>query len=155
MIPGMGDDIQAIKAGVMEIGNIFVVNKADREGSRKTVRELMNLVEIGVRRRSGDDWEPQIIETEAVKGRGIEKLCEVIEAHKAYLQATGSQRWRETVAKRTRLQLMGALRDRVLKAVLEKIEQQGDSLDDVVAKIVDRQSDPYTVVQQIVESVLK
>ncbi|MGC9193879.1 MAG: methylmalonyl Co-A mutase-associated GTPase MeaB [Syntrophobacteraceae bacterium] len=155
MIPGMGDDIQAIKAGVMEIGNIFVVNKADREGSRKTVRELMNLVEIGVRRRNGDEWEPQIIETEAVKGRGIEKLCQTIEDHKAYLKATGSQRWRETVKKRTRIQLMGALRDRALKAVLEKIEQRGDCLDDMVAKIVDRQSDPYTVVQQIVESVLR
>ncbi len=73
-IPGMGDDIQAIKAGIMEIGNIFVVNKADREGSRKTVRELMNLIEINSRRRNGDDWEPQIVETEAMKGRGIDKL---------------------------------------------------------------------------------
>ncbi|MGC8490886.1 MAG: methylmalonyl Co-A mutase-associated GTPase MeaB [Syntrophobacteraceae bacterium] len=150
-IPGMGDDVQAIKAGIMEIGDIFVVNKADREGSRKTVRELMNLIEIGLRRRNGEDWEPQIVETEAAKGRGIDKLYETIEKHRAYLQATGSQKWRGAVEKRTRIQLLGALRDRAFKAVLEKIEQRGESIDEMVRRIVDRESDPYTVVQQIVD----
>ena len=82
-VPGMGDDIQAIKAGIMEIGNIFVVNKADREGSRKTVRELLNLIELGARRRNGEDWEPLIVETEAIKAKGIEKLYEAIEKHRA------------------------------------------------------------------------
>ena len=86
-IPGMGDDVQAIKAGIMEIGDIFVVNKADREGSRKTVRELMNLIGIGLRRRNGEEeWEPRIVETEAIKGRGIDKLYETIETHRAYLR---------------------------------------------------------------------
>ncbi len=84
-VPGMGDDVQAIKAGIMEIGDIFVVNKADREGSRKTVRELLNLVELGARKRNGDDWEPMIVETEAIKAKGIEKLYEAIEKHKTYL----------------------------------------------------------------------
>ncbi len=151
MIPGMGDDIQAIKAGIMEIGNIFVVNKADREGSRKTVRELMNLIEIGVRRRNGEEWEPRIIETEAVKGRGIDKLYETIEQHKAYLLATGSQRWREAVEKRTRLQLLGVLKDLAFRAALERIEARGDSIDEMVRRIVDRQSDPYSVARQILE----
>ena len=154
-VPGMGDDIQAIKAGIMEIGDIFVVNKADREGSRKTVRELMNLVEIGIRRREGESWEPQIVETEAIKGVGIEKLQEAIEKHKAFLTATGSERWREVVEKRTRIQLLGALRDRALKVILEKIEQRGESLDDLVRKIVDRESDPYTMVEEIVDKVVR
>ncbi|MDR3554480.1 MAG: methylmalonyl Co-A mutase-associated GTPase MeaB [Syntrophobacteraceae bacterium] len=151
MVPGMGDDIQAIKAGVMEIGNIFVVNKADREGSRKTVRELMNLVEIGARRRNDENWEPQIVETEAVKGRGIDKLCETIESHKAYLQAAGSEKWREASQKRIRLQLLGALRDEAFRAILARIEKSGDSIDEIVRRIVARESDPYTVVQQIVD----
>jgi LAO/AO transport system kinase len=154
-IPGMGDDIQAIKAGIMEIGDIFVVNKADREGSRKTVRELMNLIEIGLRRREGDAWEPQIIETEAVKGRGVDKLCETIEKHKAFLQATGSEKWRAVVEKRTRIQLMGALRDQALKVVLERLEQGGNSFDELVRRIVDRESDPYTIVEQIIDGGLK
>lgn len=154
-IPGMGDDIQAIKAGIMEIGNIFVVNKADREGSRKTVRELMNLIEINSRRRNGDDWEPQIVETEAMKGRGIDKLYETIEKHRTFLQATGSEKWREVVEKRTKIQLMGALRDEAFKAVLERIEARGDSIDELVRRIVDRELDPYTAVEQIVDKGLR
>lgn len=150
-VPGMGDDIQAIKAGIMEIGDIFVVNKADREGSRKTVRELLNLVEIGIRRRDGDGWEPQIVETEAVKARGIDKLYEVIEKHRAYLQATGLDKWREVVEKRVRIQLLGALRDQAFKVVLDRIAARGDSIDELVRRIVDRESDPYTVVEQIVD----
>ncbi|MDR3568152.1 MAG: methylmalonyl Co-A mutase-associated GTPase MeaB [Syntrophobacteraceae bacterium] len=154
-VPGMGDDIQAIKAGIMEIGDIFVVNKADREGSRKTVRELMNLIEIGLRRREGLDWEPQIVETEAVKGKGVDKLYETIEKHKAHLQATGSERWREVVEKRTRIQLMSALRDQALKVVLQRLDEQGTSVDELVRRIVDRESDPYTIVEQILDKGLQ
>ncbi len=154
-IPGMGDDIQAIKAGIMEIGNIFVVNKADREGSRKTVRELMNLIELGARRHNGGDWEPQIVETEAIKGRGIEELYEAIEKHRAYLLATHSEKWREILEKRARIQLMGVLRDQAFRTILERIEGRGDSLDEMVQKIVDKESDPYTIVQQIIDRELK
>ena len=154
-VPGMGDDIQAIKAGIMEIGDIFVVNKADREGSRKTVRELMNLIEIGLRRREGENWEPLIVETEAVKARGIDKLFEAIEKHKAFLQETGTEKWREVVKKRTRIQLMGALRDQALKVVLERLEEGGNSIDELVRRIVDRESDPYTIVEQIINKGLK
>jgi LAO/AO transport system kinase len=154
-IPGMGDDIQAIKAGIMEIGNIFVVNKADREGSRKTVRELMNLIELRARRQNGGEWEPQIVETEAIKSRGIQELYDAIDKHKTYLMATHSEKWREVAEKRARILLMGALRDNMFKAILERIEKRGSSLDEMAQKIVDKQSDPYTLVQQILESELK
>jgi len=154
-IPGMGDDIQAIKAGIMEIGNIFVVNKSDREGSRKTVRELMNLIELGARRHNGGEWEPQIVETEAIKGRGIEKLYEAIEKHKAFLLATHAKKWRGIMEKRARIQLMSALRDQAFKTILGRIARRGDSLDEMVHRIVDKESDPYTIVQQIIDRELK
>jgi LAO/AO transport system kinase len=154
-IPGMGDDIQAIKAGIMEIGNIFVVNKSDREGSRKTVRELMNLIELGARRHNGGEWEPQIVETEAIKGRGIEKLYEAIEKHRNYLVATHAEKWRGILEKRARIQLMSALRDQAFKSILGRIAGRGDSLDEMVQKIVDKQSDPYTIVQQIIDREFK
>ncbi len=154
-VPGMGDDIQAIKAGIMEIGNIFVVNKADRQGSRKTVRELMNMIELGARRHNGGDWDPQIVETEAIKGRGIEKLYEAIEKHRGYLLATHSDKWRGILEKRARIQLMSALRDQAFKTILERIAGRGGSLDEMVQKIVDKQSDPYTIVQQIIDRELK
>jgi LAO/AO transport system kinase len=153
-IPGMGDDVQAIKAGIMEIGNIFVVNKADREGSRQTVRELMNLIELGARRRNGGNWEPQIVETEATKGRGIEDLYGAIEKHRAYLLSTQSE-WREVAEKRAGIQLISVLRDQAFKTILKRIEECGDSMDEMVRKIVDKESDPYTIVQQIIAKALK
>ena len=149
-VPGMGDDIQAIKAGIMEIGQIFVVNKAEREGSRKTVRELLNLIDLGARKRNGGDWKPLIVETEAIKGMGVQKLYEAIEKHRAYLLATNTEKWRQALEKRARIQLMGAIRDQVIKTILERIENRGDSLDDMVQKIVNKESDPYTIVQEII-----
>ncbi|MGO9017864.1 MAG: methylmalonyl Co-A mutase-associated GTPase MeaB [Syntrophobacteraceae bacterium] len=154
-VPGMGDEIQAIKAGIMEIGNIFVVNKADREGSRKTVRELMNLIELGAGRHKNEDWEPQILETEATKGRGIKELYEAIQKHRAYLLATHSEKWRQIMEKRARIQLMAALKDQAFRTILERVQGRGDSLDEMVQKIVDKESDPYTIVQQIIDRELK
>ncbi len=154
-VPGMGDEIQAIKAGVMEIGNIFVVNKADREGSRKTVRELMNLIELSARRNNGGDWVPLIVQTEAIKARGIEELYEAIGKHRAYLLSTHTENWRQILEKRARIQLMGVLKDQAFKTILERVEGRGDSLDEMVQKIVDKESDPYTIVQQIIDMELK
>jgi LAO/AO transport system kinase len=154
-VPGMGDDVQAIKAGIMEIGNIFVVNKADRQGSRQTVRGLMNLIELGARRRNGGEWEPQIVETEAVKGRGIEDLYQAIEKHRAYLHDTQSEKWREVLEKRARIQLTTILRDQAFKTILRRIEDSADSMDEMVRKIVSKESDPYTIVQQIIDRELE
>lgn len=149
-IPGMGDDIQAIKAGIMEIGNIFVVNKADREGSRKTIRELRNLIELGSRRHGPNDWEPAIVETEAVKNRGVDELFNAIQKHREYLLSTHTEKWREVLEKRARIQLMEALRDQAFRTILNRLEDQGDSLDEMVSRIVEKQSDPYTMVQEII-----
>ncbi|MCE5334975.1 MAG: methylmalonyl Co-A mutase-associated GTPase MeaB [Desulfobacteraceae bacterium] len=149
-IPGMGDEIQAIKAGIMEIGNIFVVNKADREGSRKTIRELRNLIELGAKRRNGDDWEPPIVETEAVKSRGMEDLHEAIRNHRSFLLSTHTEKWREVLEKRARIQLMEALREEAFRTILARMEKDGNSFDLMVDQIVEKQSDPYTLVQEII-----
>ncbi|HYA42024.1 MAG TPA: methylmalonyl Co-A mutase-associated GTPase MeaB [Syntrophobacteraceae bacterium] len=154
-IPGMGDDIQTIKAGIMEIGDIFVVNKAERLGSYQTVRELNNLIQLGAARRGPDDWEPQVLETVAVKSRGIKELYEVIEKHRSHLLGTHSEKWRQILEKRARIQLMNILKDQALSAIIERIEASGDSVDQMVQKIVDRESDPYTIVQQIIDRQLK
>lgn len=154
-IPGMGDDIQAIKAGIMEIGNIFVVNKADREGSRKTIRELMNLIELGGKKRNGEDWAPLIVETEAAKGRGIDDLHGAIEKHKEYLLNTQQEKWQEVVEKRARIQLLEALRDQVFRTIVQRLEENGNSLDEMVRRIAQKQSDPYTLVQEIISKELK
>jgi len=154
-IPGMGDEIQAIKAGIMEIGNVFVVNKCDREGARKTVRELRNLIELGVRRRGDNGWEPVILETEAAKNKGIQELYESIRKHREYLVANDQGQLDEALQKRARTQLLEALRDEALKTLLARLESRGASLDAMVRQVVSRESDPYSLVQQVLSRELK
>lgn len=154
-IPGMGDEVQAIKAGIMEIGNIFVVNKADREGSRKTVRELRNLIELGLRRLEDQHWEPPIIETEALKGRGIAELMDAVERHRQYLLENNRNQWEAVSQKRARTQLLETLREEALAELLRRLEKRGQNLDDLVRKVTERQTDPYTVVQDLLQCELR
>src|SRR6195256_3866536 len=112
LVPGMGDDIQAIKAGIMEIGDIFVVNKADRPGADKTVTEvtmMMSLVE------EHGDWVPPIVKTIAPKSEGIEELDAAIQEHFDYLKRSGEldRRNRERVRIRIETQLKEKFMQRV------------------------------------------
>jgi LAO/AO transport system kinase len=154
-IPGMGDEVQAIKAGIMEIGSIFVVNKADREGSRKTIRELRNIIELGLRRKEDSGWEPLIVETEAVKGRGIEELYQAIEKHREYLLANDKGQLDIVLQKRARNQLIEILRDEALKVILQRIESRGVSLESLVQKVKDKEADPYSLVHEVLQEELK
>ncbi len=153
-VPGMGDEVQAIKAGIMEIGNIFVVNKADREGSRKTVRELRTLIELGLRRRVENGWEPLIVETEALKGRGLEELYSDIQKHREYLRAH-PQQLDEVLWKRARNQLIEALKDQILRTIVERLENRGVSMDVLIHKIMSKEVDPYSLVHEIVAEELR
>jgi LAO/AO transport system kinase len=87
LAPGMGDSIQAAKAGILEIGDVFVVNKADRDGADSTVRELRNMVALGS--RTAGAWDPPVVKAVASTGEGIEKLMNAIDAHRAWLVASG------------------------------------------------------------------
>ncbi len=152
-VPGMGDEVQAIKAGIMEIGDIFVVNKSDREGSRKTVRELRNLVELGLRRHKaeGPPWEPPIIETVANKNKGIDELYEAIMKHRKYLFENDKTKLEQVLYDRAKLHFVGILRDQLFKTVIERAAQRGENLDELVSKIVHRDVDPYTLANTLVE----
>src|SRR6185295_4274468 len=88
LAPGMGDAIQAAKAGILEVGDISVVNKADRDGADLTVRELRNMLALG-ERRAPNDWRPPIIKTVASRGEGIDELVEAVEKHQGWLGETG------------------------------------------------------------------
>jgi LAO/AO transport system kinase len=133
----------------MEIGNIFVVNKADREGSRKTIRELRTLIELGLRRRDETGWEPLIVETEALKGRGVEDLYQNIQKHKEYLLSDRGH-LEEMLRKSARSQFVEALKDQALRTILERLEDRGMSLDVLVTKIMNKEADPYSLVQEVI-----
>jgi LAO/AO transport system kinase len=132
LVPGMGDDIQAIKAGIMEIGDVFVVNKADRPGADKTVTEvtmMMSLVE------EHGEWVPPIVKTVASKSQGIAELDEALIQHYEYLSASGEldRRNRDRVRIRIETQLKERFMDRLIGGTIPR-EQYEDLLEDVLRK---------------------
>ena len=132
LVPGMGDDIQAIKAGIMEIGDIFVVNKADRPGADKTVTEvtmMMSLVE------EHGDWVPPIVKTVASKSEGVAELDEAIARHFDYLQRSGEldRRNRERVRIRVETHLKEKFMDRLIGGSMTRADYE-QLLEDVLRK---------------------
>ena len=132
LVPGMGDDIQAIKAGIMEIGDVFVVNKADRPGADKTVTEvtmMMSLVE------EHGDWIPPIVKTVASRGEGITDLDAAIVKHYDYLSASGEldRRNRDRVRIRIETQLKERFMDRLIGGTISR-EEYESLLEDVLRK---------------------
>jgi len=132
LVPGMGDDIQAIKAGIMEIGDVFVVNKADRPGADKTVTEvtmMMSLVE------EHGDWVPPIVKTVASKSQGIDELDAAVVKHFEYLSASGEldRRNRDRVRIRIETQLKEGFMDRLIGGTMPR-EEYEQLLDDVLRK---------------------
>jgi LAO/AO transport system kinase len=148
LVPGMGDDVQSIKAGIMEIADIFVINKSDREGADRVEREIRALQSLAVRSDHfrGDHWTPPIVKTVASDGTGIGELVTAIAEYEAYLQKENLvlqhniENWQE--------RLIEMLRD----ALLEKAREQME--DGIVARyaaeVAEHKRDPYTLVEEIV-----
>jgi LAO/AO transport system kinase len=145
-VPGLGDEIQAIKAGIMEIGDLFVVNKADREGAERTVLEIEMMLEHG---QSDDGWRPKIFKTVASRGEGIEALTQGVLEHREFLfEEDGHGRKRR---ERTRWVLRGLLEERLAARAMACISRRG-GLDPLVEKIAARETDPYTAVEDVLRA---
>ena len=145
LVPGMGDDIQTMKAGVMEIGDIFVINKADRDGVATTERELEALLSLSSRE---DGWEPPIVKTVATRGEGILELLEGIEKYRALLGEPKSRTRREVPWFRQRL--VEKLRDHLTRDLLERIPEE--ELDRYAEKMMTREMDPYTIMDLLLKN---
>jgi LAO/AO transport system kinase len=149
MVPGLGDDIQAIKAGILEIGDIFVVNKADRDGADRTARELSTMLEM--RQAAEGRWNPRVMKTEAQRGTGIEELTEEILAHHDFFLSSGAMN--DFLRQRNQRHFMDVLRDTLFKKALAFMAKD-DSLDDIVTDICGRQTDPYSAVEELVSKMM-
>ncbi|HVF48331.1 MAG TPA: methylmalonyl Co-A mutase-associated GTPase MeaB [Pyrinomonadaceae bacterium] len=145
LVPGMGDDIQAIKAGIMEIGDVFVINKADREGVLRTQKELEALLTLAHR---PDMWNPPIVKTVATENKGIEDLAAAIESYRVF-NATGepSKVRRQAIA---RWRLLELLRERLLSDLINK-NGTSDRIDTLAASIAEKKMDPYSAVEVLIE----
>ena len=145
LVPGMGDDIQAIKAGIMEIGDVFVINKADREGVLRTERELESLLSISER---PDGWKPLVVKTVATEDDGLDRLAEAIAAYAGFVGSRGdaADDRRASVAQH---RIVEMLRDRLLRLALQKGVNQ-EELRGMAQSVADRRRDPYSVVDEII-----
>jgi len=146
LVPGMGDDVQTIKAGLMEIADIFVINKSDREGAEHVEREIRTLQSLALR---NDGWTPPIVKTIASQGVGIQELADAISDYEAHLQKENLalpksvENWQE--------RLIEMLRD----AMLEKARTQfaDGSLARMAAEVAEHKRDPYSLVEEIASNV--
>ena len=149
--PGMGDDIQAIKAGILEIADIFVVSKADRAGADQTVAELAMVLSLDPHRRLHDKskpyWRIPVLKTSAIKDQGLAQLADAIEHHRAYLLESG------TIASRAQRQVSSELQALVLHAVVKALKEQvsEEEWQKLVEDITTRERDPYSVASELEE----
>ena len=141
VVPGLGDDIQAIKAGILEVADLFCVNKADREGADRTVRDLRQMLELSTQER-----EMAIVKCVATQGEGTAELWKAIEDHYRFLKNGPGLLQRET--QRARYELIEILRDRLLRAAVERLSAQGAHLDELALRIARRDLDPYSVAEE-------
>ena len=144
LVPGMGDDVQTIKAGIMEIADIFVINKSDRDGAERVEREIRAMQTLALRH---DSWVPPIAKTVASEGTGITDVVEAIEKYREYLKQGNLGRNRRIENWRKRLTEM--LRDRLFQRVVKDYLGNGEA-ERIATEIAEHKRDPYSLVEEIV-----
>jgi LAO/AO transport system kinase len=146
LVPGMGDDVQTIKAGIMEIADIFVINKSDREGADRVEREIRSMQSLAIR---SDKWTPPIIKTVAMDGKGVPELAAAIVNYEQFLEQKDLLLKKKISSWRERLIEM--LRDGLLERLLnERLPEE--EIARLAAEIAEHKRDPYSLVEEIVES---
>jgi LAO/AO transport system kinase len=148
--PGLGDDIQAIKAGITEIADIFVVNKADREGADSAAMTLQMILDLNHHSRlssQGLSWRPPICKTIALRGEGIGAVVEAIEEHAAYLRESGNLQRRER--ERVEGELRSILTQEMARSFFERLDEA--QFDSLVDSIIRRELDPYSAAALLLE----
>ncbi len=147
-IPGTGDDIQASKAGILEIGNIFVVNKADRDGADRTKLELETMLELGSYK---NEWKPPVLKAVARDGTGIGEIADMIENHMDYLRSSGNLEICNR--ERTEREFLELLRDEVTEFIIEDAKRQG-RYQDILEGIISKERDPYSTAREMRERLI-
>jgi LAO/AO transport system kinase len=147
LVPGTGDDVQALKAGIMEIADIYVVNKCDRDGADRMVTSIES--NLALQHFSEGEWRPPIVKTEATSGRGVAELWQTIGAFRAHSEGTR--------VKRLKARNEFRLRDLLTHRFMEHVEQSmgAAELEALIDRIAKREVDPYTAASDILSRALK
>ncbi len=145
LVPGMGDDVQTMKAGIMEIGDVLVINKADRDGVLRTEKELESLLSFAAH----SDWQPPIVKTVAIESKGIEELAQAIERSREFQKtAPASTARRQSIA---RWRILELLRERLVAQALAG-DSVSEKLDRLAAEVASKERDPYSAVDELIKN---
>jgi len=147
MVPGLGDDIQAIKAGIMEIGDVFAINKADRDGAAKTHREIDNMLDF-----AHSDWRPPVHQVIATQNKGIEELLTAIQDHLSYLEESGEMLNRRINS--SEIEILELIKDRMMQDLLKEEEIQAD-IKEYSKSVAQRRLDPYGASEKVLKKTIK
>jgi LAO/AO transport system kinase len=144
LAPGMGDAIQAVKAGILEIADVFVVNKADRDGADATYRDIQGMIGLG--ERAPGDWRPQVLRAVAARGEGIDEIVAAIDKHRGWLVEHGELRRRREARAEAEVEAiaLGTLREQIGSL------RNGTALHDLATRVAEGTLDPYTAAASLV-----
>jgi LAO/AO transport system kinase len=148
LAPGMGDSIQAAKAGILEVADVYVVNKADRDGADHTIRDLRTMMSL-VEDRTPDAWKPPIVKTIASQGEGNDDLVEAVARHREWLESSGTLQSRRTARIADEIEALAVTSLRETMGDL----RGGTLLDDLAAKVVAGDTDPYAAADELLAAV--
>ena len=148
LVPGTGDDVQALKAGIMEIADIFVVNKCDRDGADRTVTSIES--NLALQSFGEGEWRPPIVKTEATTGKGVAELWQTVKAFRAHSEGTRAKRLKA----RNEFRLRDLLTHRFMEHVEHRLLDQGE-FEALVDRIAKREVDPYTAASDILSKALQ
>ena len=154
LIPGMGDDIQAIKAGILEVADIFVINKSEREGLQKTINELQAMLDMGAQATADGDWRPPIVATEAIKNQGVAELLSHIEAHKAFLYDHAATHLRKHLREKAFRELVDTIKENVVAEMIRELERS-EQFEQMIDDLVEKRTDPLSLTERIMKEKIK
>lgn len=146
-VPGLGDDIQAIKAGIMEIGDVFAVNKADRDGAQRAAREIENMLDF-----NHSEWRPPVKLVAAALNQGIDELFEALHEHKAFM--TNSEAFTQRRIRNAKNEMLELVKQHIMEKLLDPAEQK-DKLEQLAEEVAKRENDPYSASEAILKELVK
>lgn len=146
LAPGLGDDVQMIKAGILEIGDIFVINKSDKDGAEKVENDLRVMLDMNS--KSEDEWKPPIYKTVATMDKGVKNLIEGIYEHKKWL--VSSKEMEAQIKENLKLEFLKILQTKLMAAIMKKVSEKG-LIEKIVDDLYNKSKDPYSMAEEVIK----